>query len=115
LGRERTDGHGARGDPRADDGDLVVDDQLLRQPFGVVGNAGVILDDEVDLLAGDGGAVLVHVHLDAGLDLLADWGEPAGEWQHHADLHVLSKGAGGRQRRRRERNSNDTQHEVSSP
>src|SRR5262249_56050236 len=100
---------------RADDGDLVVDDELLRQPLGVVGNTAIVLDDEVDLLAADAGTVLVHVHLDAGLDLLADRGEPAGERQHDADLHVLSRSAGGRQRAPRERNSDDTHPDASSP
>ena len=39
-------------------GDLVVDDQLLRQPLGDVGHAGVVLEDHLDLLAGDRVAVL---------------------------------------------------------
>ena len=69
------------------------------------GTLAVVLDDEVDLLAGDGGAVLVHVHLDAGLDLLADRREPAGERQHHADLYVLGRSAGRDQRPDRQRNS----------
>ncbi len=37
-----------------EDRDLVVDDQLLRQPLGDVGHAGVVLEDDLDLLAGDG-------------------------------------------------------------
>jgi hypothetical protein len=37
--------------------------------------------------------------LDAGLNLLADRGEPAGERQHQTDLGtVLGQGAGGRER-----------------
>jgi hypothetical protein len=59
--------------------------------------AGVVLDDQIDLLAADGRAVLVHVLLDAGLHLLADRGEPAGERQHQADLGgVLGDGASRR-------------------
>ena len=116
LGRKRPDRHGARGERGADDRDLLVDDEFLCQPLGVVGHAGVVLDDEVDLLAGDGGAVLVHVELGAGLDLLADRREAARQRQHQADLRrVLGSGAGGRQRARGQRNSDLTQHEVSSP
>jgi hypothetical protein len=40
------------------DFDLVVDDQFLRDALGIVGNRGVVLEDELDLLAGDGVAVL---------------------------------------------------------
>ena len=43
--------------------DLVVDDQLLRDALGDVGDAGVVLDDQLDLLAGDRVAVLLHVEL----------------------------------------------------
>src|SRR5262249_34888974 len=103
---------------RADHGDLVVDDQLLRQALGVVGHAGVVLDDQIDLLAADGRAVLVHVLLDAGLHLLADRGEPAGERQHQADLGVvLGNGATRRQCARGRCNGDgeiSTQHRVSS-
>src|SRR5260370_16907529 len=91
-------GQGAGGNRRADDGDLVVDDELLRQPLGVVGNAAIVLDDEVDFLAGNAGAVLVHVHLDAGLDLLADRGESAGQRHHDPALPVLSQTPRGRPR-----------------
>ena len=38
--------------------DLVVDDQLLREALGVVGHGAVVLDDDLDLLAGDRVAVL---------------------------------------------------------
>src|SRR5262245_14689540 len=100
LGRERTDGHGARGQRGPDDCDLVVDEQLLRRLFGVVGNAAIVLDDEIDLPTSDGGAILVHVELDAGQDLLADGCKSAGERQHDTDLHVLSKGSDGRRSRK---------------
>ena len=60
LGRERRDRERGRRDAEAgDDADLVVDDQLLREALGVVGNRAVILDDDLDLLAGDGVAVLL--------------------------------------------------------
>jgi hypothetical protein len=38
--------------------DLVVDHQLLRQALGHVGHAGVVLEDDLDLLARNGIAVL---------------------------------------------------------
>src|SRR5262249_52775151 len=92
------------------------DDELLRQALGIVGNAGVVLDDQVDLLAGDGRAVLVHIGLDAGLNLLANRREPAGERQHQTDLgRVLGQRAGGRECAGGKRNSNLTQHELCSP
>src|SRR5439155_866780 len=65
-----------------------------------------------DLLAGDSSAVLVHVELDAGLDLLADGCEAAGERQHHANFDVLGQDAGGRHCARRQGNRDDTQHEF---
>src|SRR3984957_3200236 len=45
-------------------GHLLVDDELLRDALGVVGNRGIVPDDELDLLAGNGVAVLRHVELD---------------------------------------------------
>jgi hypothetical protein len=100
---------------RADDRNLVVDDQLLCQALGVVGNTGIILDDEIDLLAGDGVAVLLHVKLDAGLHLLADGARPpvrgstrptfAVSWAA-APVDASAPAAN--------RNSDLTQHEVSS-
>ena len=82
--------------------DLVVDDQLLREALGVVGDAGVVLDDELDLLAGDGVAVLLHVELDGRLDLLAGRGLLAGHRQDEADLdRVLRPGRAGQGEQRR--------------
>ena len=65
FGGERRDRKRGRRDAEAgDDVDLVVDDQFLRDALGVVGNGAVVLDDDLDLLAGDGVAVLLHVELD---------------------------------------------------
>src|SRR5262249_59352664 len=79
---------------------------------------GMVLDDELDLLAADGGTVLVHVELDAGLHLLADGSEAAGERQHQADLGgVLGERAGRCQCARSQCNSCreiSAQHGVSS-
>ena len=63
------------------------------------GDAGVVLDDQLDLAAGDGVAVLRHVELDRGLDLPAGGGRLAGHRQDQADLEGLAglrQGAQGR-------------------
>jgi hypothetical protein len=46
---------------------VVVDDELLRKPLGVVGNAAIIPYDELDFISGNGVAVLGYVQLD-GVD-----------------------------------------------
>jgi hypothetical protein len=51
--------------------------------------AGVILDDEIDCLADDGGAMLLDIEPDAGLDLLPDRGQTTREGQHDTDLQAL--------------------------
>ena len=57
---------------------LVAHDQFLREPLGDVGrDAAGILADDLDLLAGDRVAVLLHVELDAVVDLRAGIGELA--------------------------------------
>ena len=61
-----------------EDVDLVAHDQLLREPLGDVGrDAADVLADDLDLLAGDRVAVLLHVELDAVVDLDAGVGELA--------------------------------------
>ena len=63
----------------AEDVDLVARDQLLRQALGDVGrDAAGILADDLDLLAGDGVAVLLHVELDGVVHLRRRVGELAG-------------------------------------
>ena len=86
--------------------DLLVDDELLRDPPRRVGDAGVVLDDDLDLAAGDGVAVLRDVELDRGLDLLAGRRRLAGHRQDEADLERrgrLRLRAGAAERRRRGR------------
>ena len=46
LGGDRRHRHGARRQAGAEDIHLVVDNEFLREPFGIVGNAGIVLDDE---------------------------------------------------------------------
>ena len=53
------------------DRDLVVDDQLLGEPLGIVGHRAVILEDDVDLLPRGAGAVLLLIEPDRGVDLPA--------------------------------------------
>ena len=59
-----------RRDAGAENGDLVVDDQFLGEPLGGVRRGRVILDDDLDLAARDGVAVLLEVKegaVDGGL------------------------------------------------
>ena len=66
---------------------LVAHDHLLRQALGDVRrDAAGVLADEFDLLAGDGVAVLLHVELDAVVDLGAGIGELSRIGHDHADL-----------------------------
>ena len=51
---------------------FVVDDHLLDDAAGIVGDAAVVAHDELDLSPGDHVAVLLHVKLDRGLQLSAD-------------------------------------------
>ena len=90
LGRQRRRGKGRRGNAEAgDEIDLVVDDQFLREALGIVGDRAVILQDDLDLPAGDGVALLLHVELDRIVDLLAGRRLAAGHRQDQADLHAL--------------------------
>src|SRR5882762_2615691 len=90
LGRQRRRRQrcGSNAEAR-DEADLVVDDQFLRETLGIVGNRRVVLQDDFDLLAGDGVALLLHVQLDRIVDLLAGRGLAAGHRQDQADLHAL--------------------------
>ena len=72
---------------------MIVDHELLGEPLGVVGDAAVIPDDELDLLAGDRVAMLRHVELDGGGDFLPGGAHRAGHRQDEADLDgVLRRG-----------------------
>ena len=82
--------------------DAVAHDQLLRQPFGDVGRrAADVAADDLDLLAGDGVAVLLHVGLDAVVELDAGIGELAGQNVDQSDLDRALR-VGRRRRQRRE-------------
>ena len=65
LRRQRRDRERGRRDAKAgQEIHLVVDDQFLSDALGIVGNRGVVANDELDLLAGDHVAMLRHVKLD---------------------------------------------------
>ena len=75
LGGDRRRRQRAGREPKTGkEGDLVVHHQLLGEPLGHVGIAGVVADDQFDLLAGNRVAVLLHVELGAGGELLAGRG-----------------------------------------
>ena len=83
-------GHGGRRDAHAGQHvDLVVDDQLLREAARLVGQAGVVLDDQLDLLACYRVAMLRHIQACSGFDLAAGGGLLARHGQHQADLEFL--------------------------
>jgi hypothetical protein len=88
---ERRGGQGAGRDAEAGDHvHLVVDDQFLRQAPRHIGHAGVVLEDQLHLLAGDGVAVLRHPQSGSRLDLAAGGGLLPGHGQDQADLeHVV--------------------------
>ena len=84
------------------DGDLVLDDQLLSQALSHVRHAGIILDDQLDLLAGNRVALLLHVELGGRLDLPARRRERPGHRQDQTDLErLLSKGPSAQSQRDR--------------
>ena len=98
LGRYVAGGERVRRQHEArDDVDLVADHQLLRESLGDIRrHAAGILDDQFDLLAADGLAVLLHVGLDAVLHLDAGVGELARQRHDQADLDgVLGAGRRG--------------------
>ena len=69
---------------------IVTHHQFLRQPLGHLGgDAADVLADHLDLLAGDRVAVLLHVELDAVVELHPGIRELSGKRHDHADLHHL--------------------------
>jgi len=78
VGREQESGQ---------DIDAVTDNQFLCEPFRHVGRRTAdVSADDLDLLAGDGVAVLLHVGLDAVVELDAGVGELAGQNVDQPDL-----------------------------
>ena len=76
---------------------LVAHDQLLGQALGDRrGDAARVLPDELDFLAGDGVAVLLHVKFDAGIKFGRGVRELARIGQNDADLDRALGVAGNR-------------------
>jgi hypothetical protein len=86
---------------------VIAHDQFLRQPFGEIGrHAADILADEFELLAGHHVAVLLHIELDAAVELDAGVGELARIRIDDADLDSVlgqRRAAGDGERRRQSR------------
>src|SRR5262249_41016513 len=88
---------GERGDRKSrggyaeagEESDLVVDDEILRDALGVVRHRAVVLDDQLDLLAGNGVAMLCHIKLGGGGLLFAGRLLLARHRQDQPDLDVL--------------------------
>ena len=91
LGRDRRDRHRVRRQAEAgQELHLVARHQLLRHALGEIGRrAGRVLDDELDLLAGDRVAVRLHVRAHAVRDLTAVGRERPRHLHHDADLDRL--------------------------
>src|SRR5262249_32976420 len=88
LPRDVGGGERVRGEQEpGQDVDAVAHDQFLREPFRDVGRRATdVSADDLDRLAGDGVAVLLHVGLDAVVELDAGVGELAGENVDQPDL-----------------------------
>ena len=82
---------------------MIADDRLLSEPFRGVGkHASRILANELDLLAGDRVAVLLHPKRDAMVDLRPGVGELSGILVNHSDFdRVLGAGRPGADKRQR--------------
>ena len=74
--------------------DLVIDHQFLRQAFGDIRDAGVVFDDQLDLAAGHGVAVLRHVEASSRFNLATGGGLLPGHGQDQADFELSLLGAG---------------------
>ena len=86
----------------AENVDLVAHDELLGEPLGDVGrNAAIVLADDLDLLARDGVALLLHVEFEAVIELDACIRELAGVGDDQADLDLRLSRRGGEQGRKR--------------
>ncbi len=90
-------------DPAGENVGVVAHDRFLRQALGDVGgDAAGILAHKLDLLAGDAGAVLLHIKLDGVVHLRRGVGELAGIAHDERDLD-RARGSGRVQAERRQR------------
>jgi hypothetical protein len=68
---------------------VVLARELLGLAYPHRGLAFLVLDDEGDLRAGEAALLLVDVHLEAVLHVLADLGKDPGHRREEADLQLL--------------------------
>ena len=101
FGRDRRDGERQRGEAEAHQRlGVVVGDEVLGEALGHVGRAGIVLDLEDDLLAGDRVAMELDVEIGARLLLLAGGRLLAGHRHDQADGHdVVGERRPGDERR----------------
>jgi hypothetical protein len=119
LGGERRYGQRRRRDAGPEDGDFVVDDQLLGKPLRGVRCGSIILDNELDLASRHGVAVLAKIGLDAVDGGFADGVEGTGHRHDQSELqHLLcGRGSDAREHKARSRNGGTSgcpQHDNSS-
>ena len=67
----------------------IADDELLREPLGIVGHASVVLDQELDVLAGDRCSSLLQEHSDRGIGLPSGRLERTGHRQDCPDPYAV--------------------------
>jgi hypothetical protein len=94
------------------DVDAVTHHQFLRQTLGDIRvRAAGVLPDDLDLLAGDAVTVLLHVELDAVIDLRRGVGELAGVGADDADFdRTLGLGTSRQQASRKRGGKQDAFH-----
>ena len=89
---------------------MIAHHEFLRQTLGDIGrDAAGILADEFDLLARDRIAVLLHIELDAVVDLRAGVGKLAGILVDNADLDGVLR-AGRPETEHRQRKARPAAH-----
>ena len=92
---------------------VIFEDQLLGLGHRGIRLGLAVLDDEVDLGAGEVAVDLVEVHFEAVGHVGADLGERAGHRRDQADAQFFLSGRGRKSRRKRETGSD--QHHAGSP
>ena len=81
---------------------VIFKDKLLRLGHRGIGLALAVLDDQIDLGAGEVAADFVEIHLKAVGHVGADLGERTGHRRDQADAQFFLRGRGRKSRRKRE-------------
>src|SRR6516165_1334610 len=90
LGCKRSNGERDRGEPETGENiHLVADQKLLGNAPAVVGNAGVVAQDELDFPAINRRAILLHIESGARFDLLARRRKRPRDGKNETDLDGL--------------------------